>query len=85
MNKTISLPSPCTSQHKHEQKDRTKTFVKAPDHTEIDYMLYRRSIGISKAFVYALLFSFLLPINLFLSALGTAKDFHSVSAESCHV
>ena len=27
-----SLSSPCTSQHKHEQKDKTKTLVKFPDH-----------------------------------------------------
>ena len=31
-----SLSSPCTSQHKHEQKDKTKTLVKFPDHVFID-------------------------------------------------
>ena len=32
-----SLSSPCTSQHKHEQKDKTKTLVKFPDHVFIDF------------------------------------------------
>ena len=32
-----SLSSPCTSQHKHEQKDKTKTLVKFPDHIFIDF------------------------------------------------
>ena len=32
-----SLSSPCTSQHKHEQKDKTNTFVKYPDHIFIDF------------------------------------------------
>ena len=29
---------PCTSQHKHEQKDKTKTLVKFPDHIFIDFV-----------------------------------------------
>ena len=33
-----SLSSPCTSQHKHEQKDKTKTLVKFPDHVFIDFV-----------------------------------------------
>ena len=32
-----SLSSPCTSQHKHEQKDKTKTLVKFPHHVFIDF------------------------------------------------
>ena len=32
-----SLSSPCTSQHKHEQKDKTKTLVKFPDYVFIDF------------------------------------------------
>ena len=31
------LSSPCTSQHKHEQKDKTKTLVKFPDPVFIDF------------------------------------------------
>ena len=31
------IASPCTSQHKHEQKDKTKTLVKSPDHVFIDF------------------------------------------------
>ena len=30
--------SPCTSLHKREQEDRTKTFAKFPDHISIDYV-----------------------------------------------
>ena len=32
-----SLSSPCTSQHKRKQKDKTKTLVKFPDHVFIDF------------------------------------------------
>ena len=32
-----SLSSPCTSQHKHGQKDKTKTLVKFPDHVFIHF------------------------------------------------
>ena len=32
-----SLSSPCTSLHKHEQKDRTKTLAESPDHIQIDF------------------------------------------------
>ena len=32
-----SLSSPCTSLHKLEQKHKTKTLVKFPDHISIDY------------------------------------------------
>ena len=32
-----SLSSPCTSQHKHEQKDKTKTLVKFPDHVFTEF------------------------------------------------
>ena len=35
-----SLSSPCTTQHKHEQKDRTKTLAESPDHIEIDFECY---------------------------------------------
>ena len=31
------LASPCTSEHKHEQKDRTKTLAESPDHIKIDF------------------------------------------------
>ena len=34
-----SLSSTCTSQHKHEQKDKTKTLFKFPDHVFIDFGL----------------------------------------------
>ena len=33
-----SLSSPCTSQHKHEQKDKTKTLVKFPNHVFVDFV-----------------------------------------------
>ena len=39
-----SLSSPCTSQHKHEQKDKTKTLVKFPDHVFIDFAADYRDI-----------------------------------------
>ena len=29
---SLTLSSPCTSQHEHEQKDRTKTSADSPDH-----------------------------------------------------
>ena len=38
-----SLSSTCTSQHKHEQKDRTKTLAEFLDHIHIDFaFLYHR-------------------------------------------
>ena len=38
-----SLSSPCTSQHKHEQNDKTKTLVKFPDHVFIDFAETKRN------------------------------------------
>ena len=35
--KNLLSSPPCTSLHKHEQKDRTKTLVEFPDHVSIDY------------------------------------------------
>ena len=34
-----SLSSPCTSLHKHEQKDTTKTLAESPDHISMDSAL----------------------------------------------
>ena len=47
-----SLSSPCTSLHKHEQKDRTKTLTEAPDH------IYRVSQKTPKTIENGLLLEF---------------------------
>ena len=35
-----SFSSPCTSRHKHEQKDKAKTLVKFPNHIFFDFDVY---------------------------------------------
>ena len=47
-----SLSSPCTGQHKHEQKDKTKTLVKFPDHIFIDFgRIQHKTTGTSAVIV----------------------------------
>ena len=48
-----SLSSPCTSQHKHEQKDKTKTLVKFPDHVFIDFASTTFSLQFKYAIIHA--------------------------------
>ena len=45
LNAKNPLSSPCTSLHKHEQKDRTKTLAKFPDHVSIDYDAKEMKLG----------------------------------------
>ena len=42
-----SLSSPCTSLHKHEQKDRTKTLAESPDHILIDFDINKSTFTVS--------------------------------------
>ena len=69
------LSSPCTSLHKHEQKDRTKILTEFPDHVSIDYMTHKNSWKVLRGtFLSTMMQSLVPPIPVSEVVSGIVKE-----------